>query len=61
MMKLPHAEGGAGGLGELRFFRGKEQRLRFAEAAVKRDPTSKVRETQVTRYALREGIRGQTD
>ena len=26
---------------------GKEQRLRFAEAAVKRYPTSKVRETQV--------------
>ena len=28
---------------------GKEQRLHFAGAAVKRDPTSKVRETQVRR------------
>ena len=28
---------------------GKEQRLRFAGAAVKRYPTSKVRETQVRR------------
>ena len=39
----------------------KEQRLLFVGAAVKRYPMSKVRETQVTRYALREGIRGQTD
>ena len=28
-------------------FQGKEQQLRFAGAAVKRHPTSKVRETQV--------------
>ena len=39
---------------------GKEQRLRFAGAAVKRYPTSKVRETQVRWWVLREGIRGQT-
>ena len=31
------------------FTQGKEQRLRFAGAAVKRYPTSKVRETQVRR------------
>ena len=40
---------------------GKEQRLCFAGAAVKRDPMSKVRETQVRWQTLREGIRGQTD
>ena len=39
---------------------GKEQRLRFAGAAVKRYPTSKVRGTQVRQWALREAIRGQT-
>ena len=39
----------------------KEPRLRFTGAAVKRYPTSKLRETQVRRQALREGIRGQTD
>ena len=32
---------------EIPFIQGKEQRLRFAGAAVKRFPTSKVRETQV--------------
>ena len=32
---------------ELPHIRGKEQRLHFAGAAVKRDPMSKVRETQV--------------
>jgi len=32
---------------EIPHVQGKEQRLRFAGAAVKRDPTSKVRETQV--------------
>ena len=32
---------------------GKEQWLRFAEAAVKRYPTSKVRETQVSRCCKR--------
>ena len=41
---------------ELPYVQGKEQRLCFAGAAVKRYPTPKVRETQV----LQEGIRGQT-
>ena len=39
---------------------GREQWLRFAGAAVKRYPTPKVRETQVRRLVLQEGIRGQT-
>ena len=39
---------------------GKEQWLRFAGAAVKRYPTSKVRETQVRQQVLQEGIKGQT-
>ena len=39
---------------------GKEQRLRFAGAAVKRYPTPNVRETQVRWLVLQEGIRGQT-
>ena len=39
---------------------GKEQRLRFAGAAMKRYPMSKARETQVRSKVLREGIRGQT-
>ena len=36
-----------GGGEEIPFIQGKEQRLCFAEAAVKRYPTPKVRETQV--------------
>ena len=44
---------------EIPLVQGKEQWLRFAGAAVKRYPTSKVRETQVRRYVLQEGIRGQ--
>ena len=36
-----------GGGEEIPFVQGKEQWLRFAGAAVKRYPTSKVRETQV--------------
>ena len=36
-----------GGGEEIPFIQGKEPRLRFAGAAVKRYPTSKVRETQV--------------
>ena len=35
-----------GGGEEIPFIQGKEQRLRFAGAAVKRYPTPKVRETQ---------------
>ena len=34
-----------GGLEEIPFVKGKEQRLHFAGAAMKRHPTSKVRET----------------
>ena len=45
---------------EIPLVQGKEQQLYFAGAAVKRYPTSKVRETQLTRYMLREGISGQT-
>ena len=36
-----------GGGEEIPFFQGKEQRLRFAGTAVKKYPTSKVREIQV--------------
>ena len=39
---------------------GKEQWLCFAGAALKRYPTSKVRETQVRWKVFREGIRVQT-
>ena len=49
-----------GGSEEIPLIQGKEQWLRFAGAAVKRYPTSKVIETQVRRYVLQEGIRGQT-
>ena len=41
-----------GGCEELPLIQGKEQRLRFAGAAVKRYPMSKVRETQVRRWVL---------
>ena len=36
-----------GGCEEISLVQGKEQQLRFAETAMKRYPTSKVRETQV--------------
>ena len=49
-----------GGGEEISLIQSKEQRLQFAGAAVKRYPTSKVRETQVRWYVLQEGIRGQT-
>ena len=45
---------------EVTLVQGKAQRLRFAGAAVKRYPLSKVRETQVRRLVLQEGIRRQT-
>ena len=38
-----------GGGGEIPLVQGKEQWLRFAGAAMKRDPMPKVRETQVKR------------
>ena len=49
-----------GGGKEISFVQGKEQRLCFAGAAVKSYPMSKIRETQVRRSVLQEGIRGQT-
>ena len=45
--ELLHVQGQEGGGEETPLVQGKEQRLRFAGAAVKRYPTSKVRETQV--------------
>ena len=59
--RYPMSKVRSGSHEEMPHIQGKEQRLCFAVAAVKRYPTSKVRETQVRRYALREGIRGQTD
>ena len=50
-----------GGSEEISLVQGKEQRLHFAGAAVKRYPTYKVRESQIRRWVLREAIRGQTD
>ena len=50
---------GRGGCEEIPLVQGKEQRLLFAGAVVKRYPMSKVREIQV-RQVLREGIRWQT-
>ena len=49
-----------GGSKEIPLIQGKEQWLRFAEAAMKRYPMSKVRETQLRWWVLKEGIRGQT-
>ena len=49
-----------GGGEEIPLVQGKEQRLSFAGAAVKIYPMSKVRETQVRRYVLKQGIRRQT-
>ena len=49
-----------GGGEEIPFIQGKEQRLRLAGTAVKKYPTTKVRETQVRWWVLQEGIRGQT-
>ena len=45
--ELFHIQGRRGGSEEIPLVQGKEQRLRFAGAAVKRYPTSKVRENQV--------------
>ena len=49
-----------GGGEEIPLVQGKEQRLHFAGAALKRYPMSKVRETQVRWLVLQEGVRGQT-
>ena len=51
---------GKGGGEEIPLVQGKEQRLHFAGAAMKRYPTPKVRQTQVRRKVLQEGIRRQT-
>ena len=45
---------------EIPLVQGKEHWLYFAGAAVKRYSTPKVRETQVRRWVLQEGIRRQT-
>jgi len=45
--ELPHVQIRGSSRVELPYFQGKEQRLHFAGAAVKRYPTSKVRETHV--------------
>ena len=46
---------------ELPYFKGKEQWLRFAGAAVKKDHTSKVRETQEGRHWERASEGRQTE
>ena len=43
---------------EIPLVQGKEQRLHFAGASVKRYPMSKVRATQIRLKVLQEGIRG---
>ena len=45
--ELLHVQSQRGGSEEIPLIQGREQRLRFAGAAVKKYPTSKVRETQV--------------
>ena len=45
--ELSHVEGHKGGSEEIPLIQDNEQWLRFAETAVKRYPTPKVRETQV--------------
>ena len=47
--ELSHVEGQEGCGEEIPLVQGKEQRLRFAGAAMKRYPMPKVRETQVRR------------
>ena len=49
-----------GGSEEIPLVQGKEQGLHFAGVAMKRYPTPKVRKSQVRRWVLQEGIRGQT-
>ena len=47
LKELLHVKVRRGGAEETHLIQGKEQRLRFAGAAMKKYPTSKVRETQV--------------
>ena len=49
-----------GGCEEIPLHQGKEQRLSFAEAAMKRYHTSEVRETQVRQKVLQEGRQTKT-
>ena len=49
-----------GGSEAIPLVQSKEQHLHFVGASMKRYPMSKVREIQVRRYVLQEGIRGQT-
>ena len=58
--ELFHVQGQEGCGEEILLVQGKEQRLHFAGAVMKRYPTSKVRETQERRQVFQEGIRGQT-
>ena len=55
-----HVEGQEVQQEEIPLIQGKEQRLCFAGAAMKRYPRPKVRETQVRWWVLQEDIRGQT-
>ena len=47
-----------GGSEEIPLFQGKEQRLRFAGAAVKRYPMPNIRETQVRRRCCKRASEG---
>ena len=58
--ELLHVQGQEGGSEEIPIIQGKEQWLRFAGAALKRYPMSKVRETHVRWKVWQDGIRGQT-
>ena len=58
--ELLHIQGQEGRLWGDTPLQDKEQRLRFAGAAMKRYPTSKIRETQIRWEVLLEGIRSQT-
>ena len=60
LQELVHVQVGRGGSEEISLGQGKEQRLSFAGAGVKRYPTSKVRETQVRWYMLQEGRHTET-
>ena len=58
--ELLQVQGQGDGGEEIPLVQGKEQWLRFAGAAMKRYPMSKLGETQVRLWVLQEGIRGQT-
>ena len=58
--ELVHIKVRRGGGEEIPLVQGTEQWLRFAGAAVKTYPMSKVRETHIRRYVLQDVIRGKT-